>query len=128
MVWEQCLSISGPVLAAAGVYIAWQQKRMADIRLRHDLYDRKYRVYEAAKALLVNFQDNGALSQADYFNYLRGVADAIFLCNEDVEGYLKTIRDKATLLIRLQRNGAAAADESAEVEMWFTQQFGVLAS
>lgn len=68
----------GSVIAVAGVYISWQQKRIADIRLLHDLYDRRSKVYIAAKTLLVAMQTNGKVSLDEYFAYRRETADASF--------------------------------------------------
>src|ERR1700693_3089439 len=101
--WAQALGlpIFGLVIAGASVYIAWQQKRIADIRLRHELYDRRLKVYEAAKTLLVAHLMNGKLSGDDYFAYRRGTADAVFLLNVGVVEYLEELQKRAERLMRL---------------------------
>lgn len=123
--WAQALGlpIFGLVIAGASVYIAWQQKRIADIRLRHELYDRRLRVYEAAKTLLVAHQMNGKLSGDDYIAYLRGTADAVFLLDAGVVEYLKELQKQAVALIGLR---AEQADEFAQIETWLMQQFDIL--
>jgi hypothetical protein len=102
-VWVSCvqalgLPIFGLVIAGASVYIAWQQNRIADIRLRHELYDRRLRVYEAAKTLLVAHLINGKLSGDDYIAYRRGTADAVFLLDAGVVDYLGEQRKKGRAL------------------------------
>jgi hypothetical protein len=62
-------AVSTLILGALGAFIACQQWRIAEIRLRHDTYERKFRVYEAAKALLVVFQFKAKISEDDYFEY-----------------------------------------------------------
>ena len=119
--------ISTSIIGVAGAFISWQQWRVADIRLRHDIYPRKFRVYEAAKTLLVMFQDNGKISQEDYFAYLRGITDAEFIFDDvKVTQYLQTLRERAIELIRIQASGSA--EERAEVSRWFITQFDVLRS
>jgi hypothetical protein len=121
--------ISTSIIAAAGVFISWQQWRIAEIRLRHDIYERQFRVYEAAKTLLVVFQFNGKISQDDFFTYLRGTADADFIFDDaDAIQYLQTLRTRAIELMRAQKQGAAAADQCAEIGGWLMQQFDVLKS
>jgi hypothetical protein len=133
------LPIFGLVIAGASVYIAWQQKRIADIRLRHELYDRRLKVYDAAKSLLVAHLINGKLSGDDYIAYRRGTADAVFLLDAGVIEYLGELQKRAECLIRLRAELAAIrddmakeakyhklVDESAEIETWLTQQFDIL--
>jgi hypothetical protein len=139
--WAQAfgLPIFGLVIAGASVYIAWQQKRIADIRLRHELYDRRLRVYEAAKTLLVAHLINGKLSGDEYFAYRRGTADAVFLLDAGVVDYLGEIQERAERLMRLRTEQAEIredmsketkyrklVDESAQIETWLTQQFDIL--
>lgn len=139
--WVQALGlpIFGLVIAGASVYIAWQQKRIADVRLRHELYDRRLKVYEAAKALLVAHLINGKLSEDDYIAYRRGTADVVFLLDAGVIEYLGELQKQAERLIRLPAELAAIrddmakeakydklVDEFAEIETWLTQQFDVL--
>jgi hypothetical protein len=54
--WIQAIGIplAGAVIAGVGVYIARQQKRLADIKLQNDLYDRRYKVYETARKFLAD--------------------------------------------------------------------------
>jgi hypothetical protein len=136
--WVNALGIPvfGLVVAGAGVYIAWQQKRIADIRLRHELYDRRLRVYDAAKTLLVAYLTNAKLSGDDYIAYRRGTADAVFLLDADIVEYLEELRRQAERLMRLQaeiKNDSSQeakyhklVDESAKIETWLTQQFDIL--
>ena len=131
--------ICGLVIAGAGVYIAWQQKRIADIRLQGEFYERRFRVYEAAKTLLVAHQTNGKLSEDDFIAYRRGIADAVFLLDACVAEYLDELRRRAERLL-CQSDGRSnfattcprakyrsSVDESAEIETWLAQQFDILA-
>ena len=59
-------AVSTLIVGAVGAFISWQQWRIAEIRLRNDTCERKFRVYEAAKTLLVVFQRAGKFSEEDY--------------------------------------------------------------
>ncbi len=140
--WAQALGVLFElVIAFAGVCIAWQQKRIAEIRLRHDLYNRRFKVYEAAKTLLVAHQTNGKLSGDDYIAYRRGTADAVFLLDAGVVKYLDELRRQAERLLCLSGRKAelrndlsqepkyhSSVDESAQIETWLAQQFDILTS
>jgi hypothetical protein len=115
------------VIGAVGAYISRLQWRIAEIRLRHDTYERKFKVYEAAKTLLVVFQFNAKITHDEYFSYLRGVTDAEFVFDDpEVPRYLQTLREQAIELIRTQTAGLS--DENAKISQWFLSQFDVLRS
>jgi hypothetical protein len=121
-------TISTLIIGVAGTFISYQQWRVAEIRIRHDTMPERKRVHDAAKTLLVTFQNEGKITEEDYFTYLRGIADAKFIFDDDPEAtqYLQTLRDRATELIRLQKQGSAEAH--AEISQWFITQFDVLRS
>lgn len=121
--------ISTSIIAVAGVFISWQQWRIAEMRLRHEIYERQFRVYEAAKTLLVVYQFSGEISQNDFLTYLRGTVDADFIIDDaDAIQYLQTLRTRAIELMRAQKQGSAAADQRAEIGGWLMEQFDVLKS
>ena len=138
VMWVQALAIPvvGAVIAGAGVMIAWQQKRLADLRLQNDLYDRRFKIYAAAKKLLFDVQEI-SLPLENFVEFARGTADAEFLLTKDVIDYLATLRSRAAKLRTLQGlltnqdlaqdRGGKIADEIAEIEGWFFDQFTVLA-
>jgi hypothetical protein len=48
--WVQVLqALAVPVIAAAGAWVALQQMHIARVKLQHDLYDRRYAVFEAVR-------------------------------------------------------------------------------
>jgi hypothetical protein len=138
VLWIQALGIPacGIVVALASVYIAWQQKRLADLKLQNDLYDRRLIVFEAAKALLVAVQTDGKLSVENYFTFVKDTANAVFLLRPDAVEYLKSLRNQAIRLRLIhnqlkddgidQSTKGQLADKAAEIELWFGDQFDVL--
>ena len=51
--WLQYLQTFALIaIPAVGACLAWQQVQIARVKLQHDLYDRRYRVFEATRKLL----------------------------------------------------------------------------
>jgi hypothetical protein len=127
------LPVLGVIIAACGVWIAWQQKRIADVHLRHEQYDRKCRVYGSAKGLLVALQADGRITRSSFQRYFEGVADAVFLFDQNVQNYLNNMRKMAARNIHIgerlknqnmsqeQRN--VLIDEELKSVQWFLAQF-----
>src|SRR5215472_17557177 len=59
--------------------IAEWQASVAKAQLRQNVYDRRFAVYQSAKALLIALQNNGTLSVDDFMAYRLGTADGTFL-------------------------------------------------
>jgi hypothetical protein len=104
---------SGPIatiiaaFAAVSVtaYFAWHQKTVAteqaDIareKLRHDLYERRYRVFDAARKLLCEVAIHRRASEDNLRAFVIDTGDAVFLFNDDLSNYLVEIRDRAQKL------------------------------
>jgi hypothetical protein len=107
--------------------------------MRQNVYDRRFRIYESAKEVLVTYQRNGSLSTDDYMAYIRGISDAVFLLDESIVAYLDEIQKRVGRLLLLHEKiketmGTAApeyhnwADESAALDRWFLRQFDILVS
>jgi len=46
--WSQSQALLTPVLTFIGCYVAWQQWRTNQHRLRNDLFERRYSIYQSA--------------------------------------------------------------------------------
>jgi hypothetical protein len=149
--WAEWLKILAPifaVLATAGAVfvsvltfrlsrqIAQWQASVARAQLRQNAYDRRFKIYETAKTLLVAYQSNGRLSTDDYIAYRRGTADAVFLLDDSVIVYLGQLQERAERalllynLIKARASGENSyhshVDEVAQIEQWLLRQFPVL--
>ena len=78
-------ALSTPAIAVAGVTIAYQQKRLANIRLRNDLFDRRFKIYEAARTYLVCATRNQRLPVEDMIAFSR---DTSRISRIDAEGHV----------------------------------------
>lgn len=76
-------------------FIAWQQWQLARHKFRLDLFDRRYRVFEATRKFLSAIFSNSDFSDAQLFEFYGGTSDAEFLFDRDVVDYLKQIRERS---------------------------------
>jgi hypothetical protein len=149
--WAEWLKALAPVIAvltsAFAVYISvltfrlsrqianWQTS-VARAQLRQNVYDRRFKIYEATKTLLVIYQNNDILSTEEYLDYRRSTTDAVFLLDDNVVRYLEHIGERVRRFLLLQEqikenvSGEDAyhrrVNEHAEIGTWFLQQFDIL--
>jgi hypothetical protein len=88
-------SIATLFLSIAVVVIAWQQWRVAESKLRLDLFDRRYKVYDATRKFLSVIIREARFTNSDLFEFNAGTSDAQFLFKPDVAEYLAEIRRQA---------------------------------
>lgn len=95
-------SIATLFLSIAVVVIAWQQWRVADNKLRLDLFDRRYKVYDATRKFLdMTIGEEYTDSRLVEFNI--GTSDAEFLFEAEVVKYIHEIRRRAVHLWTAQK-------------------------
>jgi hypothetical protein len=97
-------SIATLFVSVAVVAIAWQQWRVADNKLRLDLFDRRYKVYDATRQFLVTICREGKFTTPQLlFEFTAGTSDAEFLFEADVLEHLAKIRTQALHLRTTQQ-------------------------
>lgn len=84
-----------PVIAVIGAWVAIQQMRIAKVKLQHDLYDRRYAVFEAVRRFLNETAANALVSDETLRAFVSGSADAEFLLPDDLAAYLGKISERA---------------------------------
>src|SRR5437868_3401142 len=82
-------------LSVAVAVIAWQQWRVADNRLRLDLFDRRYKVYDATRKFLATILREANFTDSQLFEFYAGTSDAEFLFGAKVVDYIGQIRERA---------------------------------
>jgi hypothetical protein len=108
--WVQVLqALLVPTIAVVGALLAWQQVKIARSKLRHDLFDRRFAVFETARTLLRGIMRDGNASMAELGAYTVGVIDAPFLLDEPTSDYLMEIRRRT---IKLQSLKSAYASDA----------------
>src|ERR1700722_10009434 len=94
--WPQAILVL--VLSCLGAWIAYKQVRIATAKLNLDLYDRRFKVFEAAKNLVSQVMREAHVGRGNISTFNLGVADATFLFEPDIENYLTALRKKAVAL------------------------------
>jgi hypothetical protein len=130
--WVQVLqALAVPVIAAVGAWVAIQQMGIARIKLQHDLYDRRYAVFDAVRIFLDEMIRSQIVSPETFRVFALKTADAEFLFDDGLASYLRDMRGHASkaqsLYITMQQMepGAekAAASRAASVHtMWLIDQ------
>jgi hypothetical protein len=119
-----------------GVWIAFVQSRIARVKLQHDLFDRRFAVYEATRTLLLIVMRKGTASMEDLSKFTMGAIDAVFLLDEPTSAYLQDIRQRT---VKLQSRSASidanvpVADDRAELvdkthqeKNWLVDQLNII--
>jgi L-rhamnose isomerase len=78
--------------------IAEEQAHIASEKLRHDLYDRRYRVFDAARRLLAQIVSQKNASDDALRAFVIDTDDAVFLFDDDMAAQLKEIHKRAQRL------------------------------
>jgi hypothetical protein len=117
--------------------IARQQADLAVIRLRHDLYDRRFALYTSAISLLQRIIQKNNVDDLDIVTFLRETetATAQFLLDQNLVEYFNSLWENARRMQRLNRRiehekndevRAKLFDDFMEISDWFESQFQVL--
>jgi hypothetical protein len=109
--------VVGSAIAIIGAWIAFQQMKTARSKLRHDLYERRYPVFAAARDLLAEIVRHDTPSAGAIGEYYIKTADASFHFNDEaLIKYIENIGALASaLLVDVQTlEGEQIKDENVE--------------
>ena len=120
------------IVGLAVVFIAWQQWKVSHAKLRLDLFDRRYKVYEATRKFLAGILSEATFSDSQLFTFYAGTSDAEFLFDSEVVDYLAQIRKRA-IDMRLhqklyvpmgvsEEQRLSHIDKEHEQLLWLTEQ------
>lgn len=72
-------------------FVAWRQWRTARNKLKLDLFDRRFAVYDAARNLLASIATSGKVKEDELTKFMIGTREVRWLLNKDIEEYLRVI-------------------------------------
>jgi hypothetical protein len=72
--------------------------KIARTKLRHDLFDRRFKAFEAARTFLATAMRSEKTSVSDFNDYTAGVIDAQVLLSKEVRACLFEIRKRAAAM------------------------------
>ncbi len=96
LVW--LTGINAALATFNGVFLSWLAYRNHQVsrnQLKLALYDRRFKVYEAVKQLLVDATKTNTLTTDSVTAYLRGTTEARFLFDPPAVAFMDNIRKKA---------------------------------
>ncbi len=91
------------VLGMSVAVVAWLQWWVALNKLRLDLFDRRYKVYNATRKFLAGILGEAKLTNSELFEFDVGTSDAEFLFGADVVEHLAKIRTQALHLLTTRK-------------------------
>ena len=127
--WIEVLrALLTPLIATLAVWIAYQQHLTNKNKLRLDLFEKRYAVYEGVRSFIASVLTTRDNDEAlAVFN--RTTADAGFLFKPDVPAFIEKLRNEFVELRSLERQEAARnADMDAlhegqrRIASWFAVQ------
>ena len=95
--------IAAVVVAIVGSCIALQQKRIASVRLKHDLFDRRFAILQSLGRMLNDVLESGRLVDDSYQTFLVSASIARFLFSDSrLVSYIQEVKAHTIELIRTQ--------------------------
>lgn len=114
------------LIAGIGVWIAYNQFRIAQANLRLALFEKRYAVYQAALAFLRSVLSDRGVGLRPHIEFSNIMADAEFLFDDDVMQYLREINGRAARAAAIARASveerAAGAADLSENLIWLADQ------
>jgi len=89
------ISCIAALIAWIAAAIACGQWRLAENRFKLDLFEKRYKLFEAIRKFLAVILQEGEFKNSDLFEFYAGTSDALFLFNDDIVSYIDSIRDHA---------------------------------
>lgn len=125
-----------PTVAVLGSYIAYRQWHLAQNKLKLDLFDRRFSVFEAARSLIASIMTSGKAKDEDVFKFLLATREAKWLFDATIAEYLdKQLYGKAIDLqtLNAELEGVPVGEvrtknvhAQAEIKKWLAAQHKVL--
>ena len=88
------------IFTALGLILAWfvyrlaiRQKKVSEVQLRRDSYDRNYRIYSAAEKFIYKIK-SGWILNSDFEEYKKNTKQSKYLLDTDVNNLLDKIGKK----------------------------------
>jgi hypothetical protein len=111
------LALDTILIAIIGAIIAYEQFRLAKQKLKLELFEKRYKVFEATRKFLSVILRETSFKDSDLFEFYAGTSDATFLFEKDITTYLDSIRDHALKMRALHENYAQLPTGEARTQL-----------
>jgi len=109
-----------PVIAIIGIGIAILQWRINRSRLRHELFEKRYAIYEATLLYLGQLIRTAKMNDVERVTFLQNTKGAFVLFDDEIVKYLKTLHDKSIDLYLYQSQ--RRHEDETEILKWLSAQ------
>ncbi|GLR77121.1 hypothetical protein [Aliivibrio sifiae] len=92
-----------PVIAIIATYIAYQQWKLNKQKLMLEKYDRRLKIYEEVKKVLILITRDAEISHKNLLEFNISVSEADFLFRHEISDYLQEIYKRGLNLHRWNR-------------------------
>jgi hypothetical protein len=129
--------LTAVIVAGVGCYFAYHQKKIAKAKLRLDLFDKRFAVFNAAGTFLGTAIALGKVSRTDEAAFMIATLHASFLLSEELGSYLEEMlrRTAAASLIQSELEDARTDEEREKAKarflterQWLSAQINVLSA
>jgi hypothetical protein len=125
-----------PIVAIFGSYIAYKQWHLARNKLKHDLFNKRFFVFEAAISFITSIMTSGRAEDEAVSKFMIATREAKWLLDAPIAEYLdKQLYEKAIDLqtLNAELKGLQVGDErtenirkQAEIKKWLAAQLRIL--
>lgn len=123
-----------PIIAILALYIGYQQYQTNKHKLRLELYEKRFMVYQSVMELLVSILKSDNVGSDELSQFYIKTNESEFLFNHEISNYIMDMKKKALRLQHLEKKfkqgitldsdeRGKLADEESELLEWFTDQF-----
>jgi len=109
-----------PVIAILGSVIAILQWRLNRSRFRHEIFEKRYAIFEATQLYLSRLISTAKMNRDERIEFLRNTKGAFVLYDEKIVQYLNNLHKKSIELDLHQQKGET--DLETKVLTWLGEQ------
>ncbi len=108
-----------PVIAVFAVWIAFQQKKINEERFKHDLFDKRYAMYESTKELFRHVLVGDEIKRNNLDDYRYATKGSIFIFSSKTSSYLNEVYTNSLKL------NASIKNKNMDEDLfdWFVSEF-----
>lgn len=120
-----------PGILIFGAYIAWQQHNVNKNRLRFELFDKRYDLYEKIGSFIANILINGNLEKGAEIEFLRDTKSSYILFDNHIKEFASELYKNAVELHALDARLETLRDEDertlninrqTNIKNWYQEQ------
>lgn len=129
-----------PITAIVALSITYRQYRLEKLKVRRELYERRFEIYTSTMKLLAHILQQGKAEDGQLFKFFGETQQSYFLFGKEIDDYLRHLYKQGchlrllysklydpsgmpTLLAHEER--CRVAKEEGELCRWFSDQFDV---